>query len=1138
MTAFWRKVVVRLGYLASGLVIFAALLVSVSRLLTPVLNEHLQTFEDLAAHLLGRPVHIGEVSISWDFYEPEFALYNVTVLDPKTQQTNIEIPLIQIDLAIWKSILKRQFLLDSLKITGASLTLHEQKKGGINIEGFSQVSMTDQLTGQSVNPNEMLTWIFSQPKLVLQKIDIHYFSNDGEEKNVKLKWLALKNSSNSHQLIGKAVLIQKIPTQVKINFNWQGNITDIPHISAELFLDLEGISLAQWSDKPIWNGLRFNDGFGSAKILATWGQNSWQKFQTNLQFFNVSMVLDSVFGNPIEFNQVKGIINLQKDSKDPNGSWLLSTKNVQVINTDMTAAADIAMTIPQHDSPTINLTGDFRLAHAKNINLYLPLKIFEPALIDWLRHAFVDGQADAGKIVVQGKLSDFPFDNGTGKFEISGLVKNVELHYAPNWPNMKNIDGKLVFSGNSMTVDIVSANLFGVPLNNVHGEIPSLGNNPILTTKSTVQSDLSQGMQLIQHSPLQNTIGKNLAALNLQGPMQLDLNLSVPLKHPEDTKVLGDTKISNSTLTLGDWNLAINQLNGEFNFTEDSITGSAIKGRLFGNPVTLDLTTQHPTGQSAYVSAILQTVLNTAPLQAWLNLPVEEIMQGSTPIKVEVTLPPQGVTSRSKQINIATDLKGIAVNLPGVYGKKKEDTADFQLNFILKENQPLKAKLNYNKLFSVAMSMQRVKQKFDLLSADLHLGTGDADWQTLPGIVISGNLDRIDWDVIQPYISPYMTETKTSKSKKSDFINPDLFRGLNLRTNTLNFNGLKLSNLNIQLSKTPSQFILGLNNADMDGQIILPRSGMKQGIHANFQRINLSSQMSVGGKTSVNPRSLPPISFVGNDVRFGDMNIGHAILNLVPVAGGMAVRQLDLSSSNYKLHAEGSWTTGRTRLQGNLSTSNVSELLKSWGFSSNNLMGGTGDVNFDLNWPGSFLQPSTQALSGTVSLNIANGRIVNLGDATDAKMGLGRLLNIFSLQSLPRHLSLNFSDVFEKGYSFDSLTGDFNLRNGNANTQNTQFQGTIAKIELSGRIGLAAKDLDMKISVTPYVTSSLPVVAAIATANPVAGVAAFVVDKMVSPAVSHLTTYNYSITGSWANPLWNQISAQSSMQLSPKAQSR
>ncbi len=1118
MTNFWRKVVVRLGYLAAGLLILAAVLVSVARLLTPLLNDHRTDFEALATRLLDRPVQIGEMDISWDFYEPELEFRQVIVLDPKTHQPTVHIPSIKVDVAIWNSLFQRTFLLDSLKVTGARLTLREQKPGKVGLEGFNQFFlMTDNVTGQSLNPNAVLTWIFSQPKLILQHFEIHYFPYEGDEKSVTLKRLTLSNASRDHQLKGSAVLNQTIPTQVAIDFNWKGDVTDLSHISAKLSLNLQNISVPQWFSKKTWHGLQLKQGIGSAKVQAKWNNNAWQHIQTNFEFYDVEGILDSVFANPLEFDELTGSLTLQKDA---NNAWLLTANNIQAINQDVSANADVSMILPENDSPHINLIGHFTSSHVKKISDYLPLKIYAPDLRTWLRSAFLDGQVTSGNVLLEGKLSDFPFDNGKGKFEIGGVVKEVELRYAPDWPTMDHIDGKLLFSGRSMTIDVLSAQLLNIPLHDVHGEIPNLG-NPILTIKSTIQTDLIEGLGFIQQSPLKKTIGKDLSTLKLQGPMQLALSLAIPLDHAADAKVTGDTTISGATLTLPTWNLGIDSLSGTFHFTEDSIAATDLVGQLLGHSVTLNLSTQYAPNKTKYVMADLQGMLDTAEIQSWLDVPIEKVMQGTTHYKAELILPPQHVSSsQSTQMTIQSDLQGIAVDLPAEYGKKSEDPADFQMNFFIQNNQPIKVKMKYNKLFSLAMVLQREKEKLTLFSADLQLGNGEANWPTQSGVIITGNLDQVNWDDIAPSVSQFTAKPKSS-STTNEWMNPDLFRAVDLHVKVVRFSGYQLNNLRIQLSKTANQFVLGLENADMAGQIMLPRSGIEKGIQANFQRLNLSNMGNE--KTAMDPRRLPPISFVGEDVRYGDMRLGHVVFNMVPMKEGMEIKQLNLTLPAYQLQATGTWTNTRSRLEGHLSTKNISDFLNSWGFSSTSLVGSTGDADFNLNWPGALLHPSLSGLSGNISLKLGEGRIINLGNATDAKMGLGRLLNILSLQSLPRRLSLNFSDLSQKGYSFESMKGDFTFQNGSATTQNTRFEGSIARIDIAGRIGLVAKDLNMKISVTPYVTSSLPVVAAIATANPIAGVATWVVDKMVSPAVSQMTTYHYSITGSWSEPVWEQV---------------
>jgi uncharacterized protein YhdP len=197
-------------------------------------------------------------------------------------------------------------------------------------------------------------------------------------------------------------------------------------------------------------------------------------------------------------------------------------------------------------------------------------------------------------------------------------------------------------------------------------------------------------------------------------------------------------------------------------------------------------------------------------------------------------------------------------------------------------------------------------------------------------------------------------------------------------------------------------------------------------------------------------------------------------------------------------------------------------VLNKWGFNSTNFVGSTGDIIFNLNWADAPFRPTLAGLTGELSLKLGEGRIVELSESSDAKMGLGRMLNLFSLSTIPRRLSLNFSDLFEKGYSFDSLTAKFSLRSASAFTDNMRFDGPIASVDIRGRVGLKAKDFDLDLGVTPYVTGSLPLVATIA-GGPIAGVATWVVDKVISSQVSRATTYQYNVKGPWTNPVWTQI---------------
>ena len=133
------------------------------------------------------------------------------------------------------------------------------------------------------------------------------------------------------------------------------------------------------------------------------------------------------------------------------------------------------------------------------------------------------------------------------------------------------------------------------------------------------------------------------------------------------------------------------------------------------------------------------------------------------------------------------------------------------------------------------------------------------------------------------------------------------------------------------------------------------------------------------------------------------------------------------------------------------------------------------------------------------------------------------MLSLFSLQSIPRRLTGDFSDI-EKGYSFDSIKGDFTFKDGDANTNNLHFEGPIASISITGTIGLRSKTYDLTIGVTAYgVTSSIPVAAGL-IANPLVGLAALAVNTVVGKQISKVATTNYyQITGPWSDPKWESV---------------
>jgi uncharacterized protein YhdP len=129
-----------------------------------------------------------------------------------------------------------------------------------------------------------------------------------------------------------------------------------------------------------------------------------------------------------------------------------------------------------------------------------------------------------------------------------------------------------------------------------------------------------------------------------------------------------------------------------------------------------------------------------------------------------------------------------------------------------------------------------------------------------------------------------------------------------------------------------------------------------------------------------------------------------------------------------------------------------------------------------------------------------------------------------SIAAIPRRLTLDFSDLFSKGFNFSSITGQFDFAAGIANTDNLTMNGDAAKIEVRGPVNLLKREYDQTVTVTPNVSSTLPV-AGVVAGGPIGlgvGAAILLVDKIADDLfgkeIVNLVSYNYSLTGPWAEP--------------------
>lgn len=1283
MSRFFKSLATKAAYLFAALIILTAVVATVVRYTTPLLDRHRVDFETIASDYLKTPVSIKRVRFSWFQYHPVIRLDQVKLLDKNTKQPLLQIKKVNILLSIPQTIWQRKVVTSGLLVSGSSLSITRTPSGEFEVKELASLGLSQGATDKEAAFKEVMGWLSQESQIIFRDIDLHYRGSNNETRYVTLYDLSFENGSSAHDITGKAILHQALPTEVSLNANWHGESFDLQQIKANFYLYVSGLSLSQWAHGLSYQNWQVKEGIASAKVWATWEKGQFQTLQSTLQLYALQLLSDqnknspymvnrlsgnigwkrqgqnqiiagdeilidlpghlwpvtgfylslglnqagefipqkasvgyvdlsdlqaflltakmqlpisinaflsqtkllggvqqasvsfnenwkdwqhmqlsatvnragmtayhslpgvqnisgeltwtgekgsvklntsraivdypTVFADPLYVDQITGEIGIERNAEE---SWILRLSDMQLLNSDIAANLEGVITLPKQGSPLTDLSANFTVQQAGNVSRYLPLKSFDADLSDWIKQAFLAGEVQAGNAILRGRLADFPFNHGDGIFKITGNVRNVDFRFAPDWPILENISGDIAFIGKRMEVNVNHAETLGVTTQGAKGVIEDVGGDetPVVlqVTTQDFTTDFQHGLQYVHQSPLEKNLGKMFKDVEMQGPINLSLALTVPLKNPDDTKVKGELAMTDAKMNLVPWHLSLDQLNGRLAFTESSTDAIGIKAMLFNKPFAFNLVTMKNAKNVSVIQARFNNALSIDDLQQWLNLPYKDKVSGTTTVMGTIDFS----LNDPLAIALKSNLAGVTIHLADPFAKQANEARDFSAEIRVENDQPLKLKMQYGALLNTAILLNRKLENYQVQAADVRFGTGVPEWPKEPGLFISGQFDKLDWSTLQSYSASSGSGVSTSLPIK----------GVDVRANSIALETLSLSDVHVQAKPQQKKWDITINSNEVDGRLVLPMPLSHQStITADLDKVYLHVAKSQNAKPStlLNVKTLPAIVLNAKDVTVNDMPLGKITFKSSTSRNGLNIQDLRVQSSRIDLRATGEWTqtgdTYRTHLQGGATSPRVSDLLTSLGVNAANFVASNGSSNFNLDWADAPYMPSISTMSGRASLVLGEGRIVDIGKENGAKMDLGRMLSIFSLQTIPRRLALDFSDVFQKGYSFDSVRGDFTFKQGDLYTSNLRFEGPVAKIDIDGRIGLKEKDYNFILSVTAHVTSSIPVAATLLTGNPLIGIGAFAVNAMIGSQVSKATTNYYAVTGSWDNPVWKSV---------------
>ena len=843
---------------------------------------------------------------------------------------------------------------------------------------------------------------------------------------------------------------------------------------------------------------------------------------------DVSVDFTPLFRWPMHADSVDMTAKVTHDAR----GWLVTTDAFKAANTDATAHGRASMSFPpDHSAPRLDLDATVDRADAKNKSVYFPVGIMPKDVVHWLDTAIVSGTVPSGSVSIHGKTSDFPFDKGGGVFDIRFHLVHGELDYADGWPAVKDLDADVRFLDQGLEAHANSGKIAGDSISGATARFADLGTG-VLTVDGDAGGDASNALQFLRSPPLRRYLGGYLDGLEAAGPAGTSLHLVLPVENLDKFELHGVANLRGvSFAPKGVPAAALDELQGTLSFDRKGLATRGVDGRFLGGAVQIVI--QPGKGRQAETTEFSATGEARADALMGLFKPVPQSWaSGMARWRLDGRVPNAPATSTAGfSVSLHSDLRGMAINLPAPLAKQAGDALPLSFEVKLADEHTLACSAAYGDGVEAKLDFVRSSGTWSFDRGNLHLGEGAASLPATPGFMLTGVLDEFSWDTWKPFVPSAVAATPAAEAPQSSGAPlPAAVQGADLTVGRFRAFGQTLDQLHLVLARTADGWQAKLDSAAAAGSLSLPTTvDADHPLQLNMDRLLLTkppqappaagsavAAVAASPAPQYDPRRIPALHFSGKRLEYGELKLGSASFTLKPLQDGMALEDLKVGADSFSITGDGAWTVTpaglqRSALHMDVKSRDVGKSMQALGFAPA-ITGSKGEVNADLNWQDSPFGDLVHTLGGTIHVKLEDGQIV------DVQPGAGRVFGLLSLNALPRRILLNFSDVFSKGFGYDTIEGDFTLQDGDAYTKDMQVKGPAAKITLIGRTGLAKHDFDEALIVDASVGSTLPVVGALAAGVGV-GAVVFLLTEIFKKPLTAAGQTQYHLTGTWDNPV-------------------
>lgn len=831
----------------------------------------------------------------------------------------------------------------------------------------------------------------------------------------------------------------------------------------------------------------------------------------------MSLDLRQWLDDPVALERAVGTIVWRRNER---GTTLL-TDNILLRNRDFASESSLQLTLPAGgESPVIDLQSEFSVPDIGRAQPYLPEELIIPPLYRWLSEALIAGRVTGGTARVSGPLDRFPFEGGEGTFRIEGRVEDGVFLYSDLWPVVQDLDADVVVDGPRLSSTRNRAVNAGNRVVDARIEIPDL-REPVLSIDAHATGTLASIRRFSLESPIAGVFGGHLEGVEAEGDASFDLLLTYPITDRDNYEFSTTIHSTGGTVEIESLPAPVTDLSGTVTVTRDSLAAEALEGRFLGEPVAIELS-RSADGPYTATATARGTVTERGLAEDFGFGFAPRLLDGTTAYVATVNFPRKDAEEPLPlSVVVDSDLRGMAVDLPAPAGKAAGDRRDLSFNIefpgegVIRSRGRLERELRWDVSFGLG------ETGWDFDRGTLTVGGAAAEQAETRGLHIAGELARLDFD-------EWLALTAGGEGPGIG----ERIRSIDLRLGGLTILGNRLASHHVVVNRSALDWAARIDGSEVSGSVSIPYDfDGGRPLVLDMERLLLpagdENEAAAGEaepETARDPRTLPPIIVRAAEFAFGKRRLGRLEAEFLKTGSGLA-GAIESRSDSYYVTGNAGWVIDETDARGQrsfvtarLTSSNAQQTFRELdylaGIESESLR-----AELDVSWSGGPRHDFLESLDGSVNVEFGTGQL------DDVEPGAGRVFGLMSFVALPRRLSLDFRDVFDKGFGFDAITGTFRLEDGEAYTCDLSLKGPAADVGIVGKAGLVDKQYEQAAVVSANVGNTLPVVGAV-VAGPQVAAALLLFSQIFKKPLQEMGQLYYEIEGAWDNPAIESSDAQ------------